>query len=309
MNRVPKILVLMASYNGEKYIKEQIESILNQKGVYVDILVSDDSSTDSTYSILEEYVNKGVIKLMKSKCGSAQKNFYNLINNCNEDYDYYALCDQDDYWMENKLKIASNMLDKYSSEQPLLYSGTSIPVDDKLNTINKKKYKHYLVNTVEKSIVASNTQGCTMVFNQKLLKKIKNKESKTALMHDSWIHKTCLVIGGKVIFDNEPHMYYRQHNNNVFAALKKEKKVIRFFKKIKFIFDNEQSEMRSELIYEWQNNFSYDLSEHTKNVFEELIESKKSIYKRLKIILSKRYKSQYKISYIKFMILTLRGKV
>ncbi len=304
-----RVLVLMATFNGEKYIEEQIDSVLNQINIKLDILVSDDNSTDKTLSILEKYEKKDKIKLIKSKCGSAQKNFYNLINNCNEDYDFYALCDQDDVWMKDKMISAINKLENYSSNIPLLYSGTSIPVDEKLNVIKKKKYKHYLVNTIEHALVASNTQGCTMVFNRKLLKIIKNKESRTKIMHDAWLHKTCIVVGGKIIFDKISHMYYRQHNNNVYSTLKKETKTERILKKIKFIFGNEQAEIRSKLIYEWKGNFDNDLTTEAKRVFDELIATKTSLFKRIKVIFSKRYRSKYRISYFKFIILVLRGKI
>lgn len=309
MNCIPKILVLLTTYNGEKYIKEQIESIINQKDVSVDIFVSDDSSTDSSYSILKEYEKQGKIKLIRSKCGSAQKNFYNLINLASEEYDYYALSDQDDYWLEDKLTIAVNSLSKYKSTYPLLYSGTSIPVDENLNVIKKREYKHHLVNTVEEAFIASNSQGCTMVFNKCFLKLIKSKETKTSIMHDAWLHKTCIIVGGKIIFDNIPHMYYRQHNNNVYSTLKKETKTERILKKIKFIFGNEQAEMRSKLIYEWKGNFNNDLTTEAKKVFDELIATKTSLCKRIKVIFSKRYRSKYRISYLKFIILVLRGKI
>ena len=97
-----KVCVLMSTYNGEKYLKEQIDSILKQKGVKVNLLVRDDGSTDNTLSLLEEYKKKGLLDYC---CGSNMKparSFMELLSIA-PDSDYYAFSDQDDYWEHDKL--------------------------------------------------------------------------------------------------------------------------------------------------------------------------------------------------------------
>lgn len=305
-----KVLVLLATYNGKKYLKEQIDSILNQKNVKIDILVSDDSSTDDTFSILEEYERKNKLRCFKSKCGSAQKNFYNLINNASEEYDYYALSDQDDVWLEDKIFSALKKLNKYESSFPLLYSGVSIPVDENLNKINRKEYSHYLIDNLGSSLVASNTQGCTIVFNNNFLKKIKNKTTSTSIMHDAWLHKTCLVLNGKVIFDNVPYMYYRQHENNVFATLGKSKSIFDKIKnKLNMFFNEDDYYLRSKLIKEWLLNYDNDISEETRKTFNELLDVNNSLKSKFNVLFSNKYKSPYKFIYLKFLYLVIIGKL
>lgn len=311
MTAEKRILVLIATYNGQSYLKEQIDSILNQKKVKVDILISDDSSTDNTLSILEEYKKNKNIKFYKSKCGSAQKNFYNLINNADTSYDYYALSDQDDLWCEDKLYSAIKELDKYDSNIPILYSGISIPVDANLNPIVKKEYHHYLVDSFESSMIASNAQGCTIVFNNYFLKKIKNKTSNQPMMHDGWLHKTCLLLNGKVIFDKVPHMYYRQHENNVFASLGKNDSLIKKIKnKLHTTFFNKNDfYLRTNIVDEWICNFKDDISSEKLKTLEDLKNINKSIKIRFKILFSRKYKSPYKKDYLKFIYLLLIKKI
>ena len=97
------ILVLMSTYNGEKYLKEQIDSILAQKNVEVTIQVRDDGSTDGTIRILEEYQKCGKLNWYSSTNMGPAKSFLDLVYNAPLKYDYYAFCDQDDYWKEDKL--------------------------------------------------------------------------------------------------------------------------------------------------------------------------------------------------------------
>lgn len=309
----PRILVLMATYNGEKYVKEQLLSILNQKGVDVTIFINDDGSSDNTYDILKKICKRYKnIRLMQHKCGSAIKNFYFLINNCDEDYDYYALSDQDDYWLEDKLISAIKKIETMDSESdaPILYSGESTLVDENLKKINKRPTKHYLVDTFSSSLVCCATQGCTFVFNKKLLVEIKNKTSSTKLMHDAWIHRTCLLIGGKIIYDNESHMLYRQHQNNVFSTLGKRQNFIKkVFNKIKSIFSKDNYDLCTNIIEEWEKNFENEMTSDSREIISKIKSSKKNLTLRIKIIFSKSFCSRYFLAKIKFDYLILIGKI
>ena len=98
----PRVQVFLSSYNGEKYIEEQIDSVLQQKGVEVRILVRDDGSNDKTVDILEMLYKKGKINFYKGENIGYAKSFLNLLTHDNK-ADYYAFCDQDDFWLSNKL--------------------------------------------------------------------------------------------------------------------------------------------------------------------------------------------------------------
>lgn len=210
------VCVVMATYNGEKYLREQIDSLINQNGVNVSILIRDDGSTDKTKEILDEYQNQKKIKWYTGEHLNVQKGYLNLLKNAPM-ADYYAFCDQDDVWDTNKLLIAITELEDLPADRPSLYYCGQKLVDENLkllsvHSVDTKRSDHtnYLI---------SNVAGCTAVFNQKLVDAINSKNPEFILMHDSWLFKVCLAIGGKYYVDSSAYINYRQHSNNV-AGLK-----------------------------------------------------------------------------------------
>ena len=210
MNK-PRIAVLLSSYNGSKYIVEQIESVLNQVGVFVDIFIRDDGSTDNTIKVLSEFENRGVRVICGSNVGVVDS-FFLLINSISG-YDYYALCDQDDVWDNDKLYIAVNYLK--NSNIPSMYFSTTRVVDEHLNILQEKSAN--LVNKVYDSVqvlLSNNATGCTMVFNSSLRSIISSYKPHNIIMHDHWIYAVCVLLGGFVYCDELPHISYRQHDHN-----------------------------------------------------------------------------------------------
>lgn len=208
-----KVLVIMATYNGEKYLHEQIESILRQKSVEVDILVRDDGSNDKTHSILEEYKKEGRLQWYTGSHLNAAKGYYNLMRvAAGREWDYIAFSDQDDVWDLDKLQIAVEQLGTVPMELPALYYCGQRLVDKGLcfiadHTLNDRR-------TLITRFVLSDFAGCTGVFNRSLLEKVLEYEPGYMLMHDTWILKVCLAVGGNVIVDPDTHMSYRQHGGN-----------------------------------------------------------------------------------------------
>ena len=106
-----KIIVLMSTYNGEKYLQVQLDSILSQENVDLELLVRDDGSTDSTKTILERYQSEGKLTWYSGKNKKPAYSFFDLLGKC-KDADYYAFADQDDFWHEDKLINAIKRLEK-----------------------------------------------------------------------------------------------------------------------------------------------------------------------------------------------------
>ena len=104
-----KVLILMSVYNGEKYLVEQIESLIHQERVDVSILVRDDGSSDGTIDILENYKTKGILDFYTGENLRPARSFMHLLFNA-PDCDYYAFCDQDDVWLPEKLLVATDAL-------------------------------------------------------------------------------------------------------------------------------------------------------------------------------------------------------
>lgn len=208
-----KVVVLMSTYNGEKYLEEQIKSIINQKDVQVDLFVRDDGSNDTTLEILSKYEKKNILKLYTGQNLKSAYSFMDLIMNA-PNSEYYAFADQDDVWREDKLIRAIKKIKSYNNDiVPRLYSSNYQLVDSNLNKLPNNK--HVTTTNFEESLVASCCTGCTVVFNKALLNYLRIDNPKTIVMHDDWVHKVCLAIGGTVYFDNERMLMYRQHGKNV----------------------------------------------------------------------------------------------
>lgn len=209
-----KIAVLMSTYNGEKYLREQLDSILNQKNVEVSILIRDDGSTDSTIYLLDAYKNKyRNISWYNGKNIRTAKSFIDLIINAPKDVDYYAFSDQDDVWIEDKLSRAVDLLEELDSSYPRLYCSNYQLVDNQLHYLPDNN--HVSTETFGAALVSSCCTGCTTVFDKKLKEFLSIEIPNYILMHDDWAHKVCLAVGGSVFYDKEKHILYRQHGNNV----------------------------------------------------------------------------------------------
>ena len=161
-----KVCVLLSTYNGEKYLREQIDSVLNQKEVDVTLCVRDDGSKDSTIEILKSYEQSGKIKLEIGENVGYQRSFYLLLLNAPE-ADYYSFCDQDDVWDDDKLIAAVKMLEAEDNSKPLLYY-SALKVVNKDLKLKQISHKGYCIGKYpfEEAFMLSFTYGCTSVINQ-----------------------------------------------------------------------------------------------------------------------------------------------
>ena len=208
-----KVQVLLSSYNGEAYIKEQIESILNQKDVELSLLIRDDGSTDKTVSLINEFLSENVNLVCGQNIGAA-KSFFELILLA-EDYDYFAFSDQDDVWLADKLTVAVSKLSLYEN-RPAIYSSNTRLVDRELNMIADED-RHPAIS-LKSAIMRNYATGCTVVFNRKLMQLLKRGIPKVKIYHDWWANLAVLSVGGVSIFDDTPHILYRQHAGNAVGA-------------------------------------------------------------------------------------------
>ena len=218
----PRILILLSTYNGERYLHQQLVSVLEQNEVDVTILIRDDGSSDRTISeILKLQENNSHIHLHKGgNCGSAcsfMELVYEVAQNYS-DYDNYAFCDQDDIWFPDKLHAAIEKLKEMDRRKPCLYLGSYQMVDSNLNKIPTSRITPSL--DIVSAFVSNPATGCTMVFNKNLLEAVASKRPDYIVMHDYWMYLVCLAIGGEVCYDQTPYMLYRQHDHNVIGGKK-----------------------------------------------------------------------------------------
>ena len=257
-----EILVLMATYNGERYLDEQLESIFNQKNVEVKVLARDDGSTDATTSILDKWSKSNNLEWYTGEHLNAQFGFYDLMIHANNlPYKYYAFSDQDDIWDQDKLEVALNSLHNMDNNQPCLYYCGQKLVDETGNYLDT----HYLniKRELKTKFIFSDIAGCTAVFNKKLLKKVISYKPSYMMMHDTWIFKICLCLGGNVYVDKDPHISYRQHNHNTVGLRNSLDSKIRRAKT--YIFDYD---LMSQMI-ELKKGYSSELVP----IYSELIDS------------------------------------
>ena len=220
-----KINILMATYNGRKYLKKQIDSILNQTYSDFRLLISDDASTDSTLKILEEYEKKdsrGEIYSHETKLGVVA-NFEFLINKVRSEYFMFA--DQDDLWEPDKIEKSLKKLEETGSD--LVYTDLEV-VDDKLNQIEPSFWKQKgfydkitKYNSFESLYLNNYINGCTMLCKSSWINDfLPLPKTSKYVIHDYWI---ALVVShrGKMAYIEKPTIKYRQHGKNQVGSSRK----------------------------------------------------------------------------------------
>lgn len=215
---VMRMAVLMSTFNGERYLKAQIDSIIKQKCSFnIDIWVRDDGSSDGTLNILNEFQKNGKLKWYAGKNIGPASSFIELLSNCPK-YDFYSLADQDDVWYQGKADAAVRSFSSQLNNCPVLYFSNALLTDKNLNSLGRNVYKRDQIQNLFKISCAGGILGCTIVFNNSLAKIIKEAnitDTDSIVMHDFFLAEVCAAVGGKIIFDKRSYISYRQHANNV----------------------------------------------------------------------------------------------
>ena len=230
-----KVVILMSTYNGAKYLKVQLESLLSQKGGVPMIIIRDDGSSDGTIQILEELskLHSNIQYYKGSNVGPCHS-FFKLIQKVESyDFDYYMFADQDDFWYENKVNDA---IESLNLEMPELYCSSFDISNEELKTINTVIHKDkYDAGNL---YVEGTFPGCTMAFNKRMYQHLLASLNvpyvwKTSI-HDAWLVRVAL-LKGRLKVGSTPQMSYRQHGNNAIGTsvtlMSKINKVFRNVKK------------------------------------------------------------------------------
>lgn len=209
------VQILMSTYNGEKYIRRQIDSIMAQEDIEVHLLVRDDGSKDNTVSIVREYVNRypSQVELVTGENMGYKKSFLTLIQLAGE-YDYYAFADQDDYWLPDKeISSIHNMVDD-DWEGPKLAQVNLEVTDENLKPLVPPPEHRSLTIKVHDEVYAGDFfQGCLMTWNRKAMSLLKSYIPQGIYSHDHWVGKVIYLLG-KVYLVDETGIYYSRHGDN-----------------------------------------------------------------------------------------------
>ncbi len=289
--------ILLATYNGEDYIKEQLDSIINQTYTNIQILINDDCSTDTTKEILQEYEQKDSRIKVKynSKNIGYKKNFEELLKRV--EHQYFMLSDQDDYWLPEKVEKSLKKIEKENAD--LVFTDLQV-VNENLKEItpslvkymkfkkNIKKYNDYRLVFLRNCVT-----GCTIISKKELIQKYIPIPQEYPMVHDWWI---ALIISqqGKLSFLDEPTIKYRQHGDNQLGiyGMKnyiqdfdeyREKYINLKIAQFKIYIENEQAFEKKELI---------DLSKKAIQYFENIRNKKYINIRNLKTFF-KLYNMEY----------------
>lgn len=221
------VIVILASFNGEKFIKEQIESILSQENVSIELFIFDDCSKDSTFHLINNTFNDSRIHIFRNniQSGSAATNFLNslrfILHSNTSYYNYISFADQDDIWLSKKLIEAINVIDNKNID--LYCSNLTIRNEQNLNSrgIIKKDFKQKKYDFLFEGASA----GCTYVFKKDFaIKLIENFDNLNLnnwqnFSHDWYIYFFARINEYKVFIDSNSFIQYRIHQNNVHGQL------------------------------------------------------------------------------------------
>lgn len=276
------VTILVSSYNGSKFIKEQLDSLYNQSYSNIKILVRDDASTDATQDILLAEQAKQSIDLLigKSNLGVTASFFELLRQAYKTDTEYVAFCDQDDVWLPNKMQTAVLALSSVS-EYPALYCSRLNIVDEKLNQLDVsfKPRKIGFGNALVENIAV----GCTIVLNRKALDLLcQSRLPEEVYIHDWWCY---LVIScfGRIVFDDQALIQYRQHSGNSIGAASNLLDVLR--RKFARLFNRRLWISEQATIF--YSLYAEQLAPAQRDVLELLLNAKLSFWHRLMLICSK----------------------
>jgi glycosyltransferase involved in cell wall biosynthesis len=206
---IPKVTVLLTTFNGVRFLDEQLTSLFYQQGVDIEVMVNDDGSTDGTIEILEHWRAKGlIVSISQSRALGATRAFLTLLQSCDEK-EFVAFCDQDDVWDISKLALQANSLDEST---PMMSTCLRLYIDESGEVIGKSKNLRELPSFVN-SCFENIAPGNTVLLNNSAIKVINSLQNPPVVHYDSWIYLLISTFG-KVDFTPSYFVRYRIHLNN-----------------------------------------------------------------------------------------------
>ena len=257
-NTVNKVCVIMSTFNGEKYICEQIDSILGQIDVDVTLLVRDDGSVDGTNSILEKYATSDKIDIADNYYGKHWQygvggSFFLLLREAFDRYPdikYFAFADQDDVWLSNKLSRAVETIERCGDKRALYFSKKTI-VDNNLQKIGEDNIS--FENSLCDFLIPNEASGCTMVINRDYAAYLLQGKVETyPYIHDVVLLKLAVCSNVEIIYDPYESILYRQHVNNTVGY---KKNVVVSTQNIKKLFEKRKhylSKLANDILSEYE---------------------------------------------------------
>lgn len=307
-----KIQILMSTYNGGRYIRTQLDSIIAQNIGNKELLIRDDGSTDDTVTIIEEYQRKNPwIRYYKEKNIGVQKSFFDLLKQADSNADYIAFADQDDEWLPDKLKRAVEILESRDHQIPLLYCSNKIITDENLQPIHVTVASPVKRTSFGNALVQNICTGCTAVINQsmvRMLQKNMPQDIDNIIMHDWWLYLTATCFG-EVYYDENSYIRYRQHGSNTSGAMVNQRRLACY--RLKQLLKPRGEIYRQNEIflktYKQKMLVSQCLEEY--RLLEKILKGEKNLCGRIKIACDRRYFRQKYSDDVIFRGILILGKL
>jgi len=219
---IKSVSIILGYYNGNKYLKEQIQSILRQSHQNVDVFISDDDSSImpdiSSLNLTIEEAKRIHITTQTNNLGFC-KNFLITLAKVDKPSDYFAFSDQDDIWHPNKIENALKLLSQYPDDKPALYCSRTNISDETGRAILGMSPLFKKPPSFSNALVQSIAGGNTMVFNKAARDIIVQSTTSTQVVsHDWWCYQIISGAGGVVLYDTKPSLNYRQHQENLVGS-------------------------------------------------------------------------------------------
>lgn len=295
------INVLMSTYNSERYLQCQVDSILAQQGVRVQLTVRDDGSSDSTLRIMHDYCqhNPNIRVYSDGENLKPARSFMRLLHDAEPTARFYAFADHDDYWQPDKLLTAVLMLQNVPADRPALYFSQTQLTDTDLMPIPSVIINPRL--TFGESLVYEFIGGCTMVMNRALRDIVCRYNPSYIPMHDVWIYSVALAVGAQVFFDPKPHILYRQHAANAVGQGRGE--MHEWHRRWSRLVNSERS--RSRRAAEIHRGFIDLIPADNRVLLDRLIIAKTSLRERILLLFDGRYRPASLKTWILFKLSVL----
>ncbi len=302
----PRVEILLATYNGEAFLREQLESLLAQDHPNLAIAIRDDGSTDSTVEIAEEYAQLPNVTLVRGPNIGVPRAFFALLDAASPESDYVAFADQDDVWMTHKVSRAVAMLsESVPDHEPGLYCARCVITDRRLNPAGHTPVPR-LGPSFANSLVQNIATGCTILLNRAAREVLVRKWPKDALVHDWWCYQVVSGLG-KVVYDPEPVLYYRQHGGSTMGIGKTP--AARLFRKIVRQLKGRQRGVVRRQAQDFRRVFYADLPPEKQQILDAFLEGQASLATRIRYALTGATYRQSIVENLAFKILYVLNRV
>lgn len=302
------IKILMATYNGAKYLEEQIKSILNQTHTDWKLYISDDGSKDDTRAIIDclvqEYPDKIYRLLHENRFGNAKLNFTYLLKNVEvEESDYFMFSDQDDYWLPSKIEETLEKIQeierKHAEGTPILVHTDLSIVDHQLKDLNlsfvRNSKLNPSMNSLNALLVQNNVTGCTVMFNQAVAKyydRTSLDDFTDILMHDSWAALIAATFGELAYLDKKT-ILYRQHESNQVGAKDANNIRYMFSQLFKFLKSDLKFDLPKRNARKFNEVYGQDMDKGSKDVVDAYLNLfEKNFFYRVKTVIRYKFYAQ-----------------